>query len=194
MGLPEGSFRRTCLPPLPTTISLRNRHPAPLSLSTVATRSSTAIWIRFQPPGTGIWPSGIACPAPPAPQSRCASSAPRRCPDAAWPGADRHVAPRPACRGPAPRGRSAPGGRATARRTAARGPGASTPVVRRCHRPPLRLRTAGATVRCAPGTTAEPRRCTELSGRRARIPAPRSDNSTRLRVVRPWCRYTALSP
>ena len=66
-ALPEGSLTSICLPPAPCTISFRNEHPAAFNRSTVACRFGTSIWIRFQPPGAGISPPGIACPAPPAP-------------------------------------------------------------------------------------------------------------------------------
>ena len=42
--------------------------------ATVAGRSLTSIRIRFQPPGAGSSPSGMGCPAPPAPEHPVPSS------------------------------------------------------------------------------------------------------------------------
>jgi hypothetical protein len=42
IGLPEGSSTRICLPPTPSTISLRKDAPAARSASTLAARSSTS--------------------------------------------------------------------------------------------------------------------------------------------------------
>jgi len=62
-GLPDGSSSRICRPPTPVTISLRNRTPARRSASTVASRSLTSRENRFQPPGSGTLPSGMALAA-----------------------------------------------------------------------------------------------------------------------------------
>src|SRR5918993_3714451 len=69
MGLPEGSSSRICLPPLPPTISLRKCASVSRNASTSLLRSSTSSWMRFQPPGSGLRPSGMGWPAPPAPGS-----------------------------------------------------------------------------------------------------------------------------
>ena len=63
-GLPDGSSAKVCLPPTPVTISFRNRTPLSRSRLTVASRSGTSIAKRFQPPGSGRLPSGIAWPPP----------------------------------------------------------------------------------------------------------------------------------
>jgi hypothetical protein len=63
-GIAGRIINEDLLPPFPIAISLWNRHPARRNFSTVAENSTTSIWIRFQPPGIGIWPSGIACPVP----------------------------------------------------------------------------------------------------------------------------------
>src|SRR5216684_2563031 len=60
MGLPDGSSTRICLPPIPVTISLRKWAPALRSASTVVARSETSSANRFQPPGCGNVPSGMA--------------------------------------------------------------------------------------------------------------------------------------
>src|SRR5215212_1437363 len=69
MGLPEGSSSRICLPPLPPTISLRKCACVSRNASTSLGRSSTSSWMRFQPPGSGLRPSGVGWPAPPEPGS-----------------------------------------------------------------------------------------------------------------------------
>ena len=61
--LPDGSWSRICLPPGPSTMSLRNVAPASRSRATSASMSSTMKWMRFQPPGPGWTPSGIGRPA-----------------------------------------------------------------------------------------------------------------------------------
>ncbi len=61
--LPEGSSARICLPPGPVTISLRKLTPSARSRATSASMSSTMKWMRFQPPGPGLRPSGIGRPA-----------------------------------------------------------------------------------------------------------------------------------
>ena len=61
--LPEGSSRRICFPPGPVTMSLRNDAPRSRSSATSASMSSTWRWMRFQPPGPGVRPSGIGRPA-----------------------------------------------------------------------------------------------------------------------------------
>ena len=66
-GFLRGLRRGSACRPRPTTISLRKGTPALRSWSTVALRSVTSSENRFQPPGSGIVPSGIACPPPPAP-------------------------------------------------------------------------------------------------------------------------------
>ncbi len=48
-------------------MSFRNRAPCSRSVATTASRSATSIEKRFQPPGVGSVPSGIACPPPPPP-------------------------------------------------------------------------------------------------------------------------------
>jgi hypothetical protein len=63
IGLPAGSSSRICRPPGPLTISLRNVRPAERSRSTSRAMSSTIRWMRFQPPGSGVRPSGIGRPA-----------------------------------------------------------------------------------------------------------------------------------
>ena len=69
---PAGTARRRCptgpgagsaCRPGPSTMSLRNRAPASRSRATSASRSSTMKWMRFQPPGPGLAPSGIGRPA-----------------------------------------------------------------------------------------------------------------------------------
>src|ERR1019366_4616995 len=59
-GLPEGSSAMICLPPTPVTRSLRNCTPSRRSWAMVAARSGTSTAKRFQPPGWGTVPSGIA--------------------------------------------------------------------------------------------------------------------------------------
>ena len=54
IGLPDGSLTKIWLPPFPTTISLRQLHPAFFNFSTVAAKFSTSICMRFQPPGAGV--------------------------------------------------------------------------------------------------------------------------------------------
>jgi hypothetical protein len=44
-------------------MSLRNCSPAERSRSTSPAMSSTIRWMRFQPPGSGLRPSGIGRPA-----------------------------------------------------------------------------------------------------------------------------------
>ena len=61
--LPDGSCRRICLPPGPSTMSLRKLTPASRRRATSVPMSSTMKWIRFQPPGAGCAPSGIGRPA-----------------------------------------------------------------------------------------------------------------------------------
>jgi len=58
-GFPAGSSTRTCLPPIPDTISLRNLAPDVRRRSTSSSMFSTSIWMRFQPPGSGLRPSGM---------------------------------------------------------------------------------------------------------------------------------------
>jgi hypothetical protein len=60
IGLPDGSSTRICRPPTPSTISLRNRAPCSRNRATISVRSPTSSWKRFQPPGLGSAPSGIA--------------------------------------------------------------------------------------------------------------------------------------
>src|SRR5215469_8818955 len=60
---PAGSSIRICLPPGPVTISLRKLTPSPRSLATSLPISGTIRWMRFQPPGPGLRPSGIGLPA-----------------------------------------------------------------------------------------------------------------------------------
>jgi hypothetical protein len=55
-----GVIDHTCLPPTPATSSLRRWTPASRSLSTMPARSEISIENRFQPPGSGKVPSGIA--------------------------------------------------------------------------------------------------------------------------------------
>jgi hypothetical protein len=62
-GFPDGSSTSTCLPPTPSTMSFRNATPRAFSAA-LASRSSTSSWKRFQPPGAGTVPSGIAWPPP----------------------------------------------------------------------------------------------------------------------------------
>src|SRR6266498_3301671 len=64
-GLPEGSSAMICLPPTPVTKSLRNRTPSRRRCVMAPARSGTATANRFQPPGSGTVPSGIAWPPPP---------------------------------------------------------------------------------------------------------------------------------
>ena len=68
------SSTSTWSPPRPWTISLRSVAPAARSASTSAARSATSSWIRFQPPGSGLRPSGIAWAAPPGPAGSESSS------------------------------------------------------------------------------------------------------------------------
>ena len=72
--LPAGSSTRIWRPPTPSTISLRNVAPAPRRRSTSASRSATSSWKRFQPPGSGRRPSGIAAPPPGPPPGALSSS------------------------------------------------------------------------------------------------------------------------
>src|SRR5262249_5751602 len=61
--LPEGSCSRTCLPPGPSMMSLRNGAPGLRRRTTSVAMSSTIRWMRFQPPGPGLTPSGMGRPA-----------------------------------------------------------------------------------------------------------------------------------
>ena len=63
IGLPAGSSSRICRPPGPLTMSFRNEIPAARSCSTSASMSPTMKCTRFQPPGSGVRPSGIGRPA-----------------------------------------------------------------------------------------------------------------------------------
>jgi len=58
-GLPSGSSNWICLPPGPTSISLRKRSPAFFSAAMRAGRSATWRSTRFHPPGSWRLPSGI---------------------------------------------------------------------------------------------------------------------------------------
>src|SRR2546427_3115696 len=51
--LPSGSSSKICLPPGPTTTSLRKRRPARFISATRDTRSSISTTKRFHPPGSG---------------------------------------------------------------------------------------------------------------------------------------------
>src|SRR6266571_7745725 len=57
--LPSGSSIKICLPPGPTTTSLRKRRPARFISATRDTRSSISTTKRFHPPGLGRLPSGM---------------------------------------------------------------------------------------------------------------------------------------
>src|SRR5918996_1414165 len=63
IGLPEGSSSRICFPPGPVTMSLRKCTPSARRRSTSAAMLSTTNSIRFQPPGSGLRPSGMGLPA-----------------------------------------------------------------------------------------------------------------------------------
>jgi pimeloyl-ACP methyl ester carboxylesterase len=58
-ALPDGSSHRICLPPGPSRISLRNATPRWRRVATSPARSSTSSTKRFQPPGSGLRPSGM---------------------------------------------------------------------------------------------------------------------------------------
>jgi uncharacterized hydrophobic protein (TIGR00271 family) len=61
--LPEGSSSKIWRPPGPVTMSLRKLTPASRSRVTSVPMSATMRWIRFQPPGLGLVPSGMGRPA-----------------------------------------------------------------------------------------------------------------------------------
>jgi UvrD-like helicase family protein len=61
--LSDGSSSRICLPPGPSTTSLRNLAPTSRNRATSVSMSSTMKWMRFHPPGSGFVLSGIGRPA-----------------------------------------------------------------------------------------------------------------------------------
>jgi len=60
-------LEQICRPPGPATMSLRNPIPAFLRTFTSRSRLLLCTIMRFQPPGSGLRPSGIGCEPPPGP-------------------------------------------------------------------------------------------------------------------------------